>query len=302
MSKLVPLLLCGMLLFARGAAAQEMTAEKLLSFADHLFEQGDYYRAITEYERVIFLYPELPLARSARLQIAVCYFKGNKLDVAIARFRDLAQSYSGEEVGRKALFLLGEACFQNRDYAEAADVFRKYIATYPGDERIDAARVKLGWSLLRQGKWQEAAEEFRSIPAGSSLRTQAEWYAAEAETYPDVPKKSPALAGSLSAVLPGAGQLYIDRPGDAAASFLVNGAFLWATVEAFRRGDDAVGGIFLFFEAGWYTGNIYNAVNGAYKYNRISQQQYLDHIENRYTVSYYHDVRGGNEVALTIRF
>lgn len=302
MRKIVPLLLCGVLLFARGSSAQEMTADKMLSFADHLYEQGDYYRAITEYERVIFFYPDRPAAKTARFQIALSYFKGNKLDVAIARFRALAEDYPGDEIGKKSLFLLGEACYQKRDYAEAADVFRKFIASYPGDQHADTARVKHGWSSLRQGKWQEAEDEFRKVPAGSSLRTQAEWFAAEAETYPGIPKKSPALAGGLSAILPGAGQLYVDRPGDAAASFLLNGAFLWATVEAFHRGENAVGGVFLFFETGWYAGNIYNAVNGAYKYNRLSQQRYLEGIENQYTISYYHDVRGSNVVAFTARF
>src|SRR3990170_2027757 len=42
--------------------AQESSPEKIMSFADHLYEQGDYYRAITEYERVIFFYPKHPLA------------------------------------------------------------------------------------------------------------------------------------------------------------------------------------------------------------------------------------------------
>ncbi len=301
MKVFLPALLCTAFLFARWAPAHEMTADTMLSFADHLFEQGDYYRAITEYERVIFFYPDTPLAKTARLQIALSYFKGEKLDAAIERLRDLAERYRGDETGKKALFLLGEACYRRRDYAEAADVFRKFIATYPDDERADTARVKLGWSSLRQGQWKEAGAEFRTVPAGSPLRAQAEWYAGEAEAYPAIPTKSPGLAGGLSAVLPGAGQLYVNRPGDAAASFLLNDAFLWATVDAFHRGEPAVGGIFLFFETGWYVGNIYNAVNNAYKYNRLSQQRYLEGVENRYTLSYSHNA-GSTLVALTVRF
>ena len=296
------LLLLGMLLFGPAAFAEEMPAEKILSFADHLFEQGDYYRAITEYERVIFFYPDHPLARTARFQIASAYLKGDRLDQAIERFRAINQDLPGETLGRRAYFMLGEAYLQKREYDRAADVFSSYIERYPGDERADAARIKLGWSYLRQGKWRQASEEFQKLPPDSPLHAQAEGLAGESLSYPDIPKKSPTLAGGLSAVLPGAGQLYVERPGDALVSFLLNGAFIWATVEAFHNDNKVTGGILLFFEAGWYLGNIYNAVGGAYKYNRRSEQQFMDGLQGRYGIAYFHDGSGRNMVGLTMRF
>ena len=38
-------------------------------------------------------------------------------------------------------------------------------------------------------------------------------------------------------------------------------------LRAFDSGNEAVGGLLLFFEAGWYTGNIYNAASNAHKFN-----------------------------------
>jgi outer membrane protein assembly factor BamD (BamD/ComL family)/TM2 domain-containing membrane protein YozV len=295
-------LLCGMLLCSHAVVAEELPAGKMLSFADHLFEQGDYYRAITEYERVIFFYPDLPQAKQARFQIAHAYLKGEKFDQAIARFRALADEYRNEELGRKSLSMVGEAYYQKRDYGRAADVFTVFIETYPDDTRADSARVMLGWSHLRQGDWQEAGGEFQKVPAGSSLRKQAEGLAEESKNYPDIPKKSPLLAGGLSAVLPGAGQLYVGRPGDAAVSFLLNGVFILATVEAFHHDNNAAGGILLFFESGWYLGNIYNATGSAHKYNRQAEQRYMEDLQGRYGISYSRDGRGTNIVALTLRF
>jgi TM2 domain-containing membrane protein YozV len=46
-------------------------------------------------------------------------------------------------------------------------------------------------------------------------------------------------------MLPGSGQLYIDRPGDALAAFLLNGVFILATVEAFRHDNNVTGGILI---------------------------------------------------------
>lgn len=296
------LALCLLFLFSQAVIADEMPVEKMFAFAENLFGQGDYYRAITEYERVIFFYPDHPLAKKARFQVAHCYFKGDRLDQAVERFRALSQELPGEEVGRKAYFMLGEAYYQKREYSRAADIFAAYIETYPGDERIDAARIKIGWSYLRQGQWRQAAEEFQKLPPDSPLHAQAEGLAEGSEKYPGIPTKSPGLAGGLSAVLPGAGQLYVNRPGDALMSFLLNGAFIWATVEAFHHDNNVTGGILLFFESGWYLGNIYNAVNGANKYNRRTEQQFLDGLKDKYHVAYINDGRGGNLVAFTLRF
>ena len=288
--------------FAAPGRAQEMTPEKMLSFADHLFEQGDYYRAITEYERLIFFHPGHPLARTAKFQIALSYSRGDKFSQAIQRFRALSEEYPDNETGRKSLYLLGETYYQKKDYTQAIDVLERFLATYPDDARRDAARIRIGWAYLRQGNWQQASAEFQKLPVDSSLSAQAEGLATDAKAYPEIPKKSPALAAGLSAVLPGAGQLYVGRPADAAVSFLLNGFFIWATVEAFQHDNNVTGGILLFFESGWYLGNIYNAASSAHKDNRRAEQDFLDRLSNRYSLSYMRDGRGNSLLAITMRF
>jgi len=297
------ILLLGLLVLSGASAyALEQSAEQLFSFAEHLFGQGDYYRAITEYERVIFFYPDHPLSLTARFQIATAYFKGDRFEQALERFRELNREHPNEETGRRAYFMLGEVYYQMRDYGRAIDVFTTFIETAPGDRQADAARIRIGWAYLRQGNWREASAEFRKLPPDSPLHDQGEELAGGALAYPGIPKKSPSLAGGLSAVLPGAGQLYIGRPGDAVVSFLLNGAFIWAAVEAFQNDDKVTGGILLFFETGWYLGNIYNAVSGAHKYNRRSEQQFLDGLQGRYALSYLNDGGGRNFIGLTMRF
>lgn len=272
------------------------------SFADSLFDRGDYYRAITEYERVIFFYPELPIAKTSRFQIALSYFKAEKFDQAISQFRALAKDYPDQETGRKSLFMVGEAYYEKRDYLRAVDVYTTFIESYPADPYAGKARLRIGWAYLHQGYWQQAQEEFQKVPPGTPLRKQAEGLAEDVKKYEDIPRKSPALAGGLSAVLPGSGQLYVGRPGDAAAAFLLNGAFIWATAEAFHNHNNVTGGILLFFESGWYLGNIYNVVSGAHKYNRRSEQQFMDDLEGRYDVGLSFDGQGRNMLMFSMRF
>jgi TolA-binding protein len=56
----------------------------------------------------------------SRFQVANSYFKGEKLAQSIECFRVLAVDYPNEELGRKSLFMLGEAYYQKRDYTRAA--------------------------------------------------------------------------------------------------------------------------------------------------------------------------------------
>lgn len=300
-SLLIPVLLA--LLFGPPAvSAADRESERIMAFADHLFEQADYYRAITEYERLLFHYPEDPLAGKARFRIALCYFRGDRLLPAIERFRALAEAHHGKDLGRDALFMLSEAHLLNKDYPAVRAACRSFLAAYPADPRADACRIRIGWSFLREGDWRAAAEAFNTLPQDSPLREDAVGLAAAALRYPEIPKKSPALAGGLSAALPGAGQLYTGRPRDAVTAFLLNGIFIWGAVEAFRNDNETTGGILLFFEAGWYAGNIYNAVSNAHKYNRRAERAYLEQLGSQYGLTLSRAADGTPVLALSMTF
>ncbi|MDD4737561.1 MAG: hypothetical protein PHP44_15790 [Kiritimatiellae bacterium] len=73
-----------------GLAVGTGEADEVLGFADHLFEQTDYYRAITEYERYLFFMPESPRAPWVRYRIAESYLRGEQYEEAMLRFGKLA--------------------------------------------------------------------------------------------------------------------------------------------------------------------------------------------------------------------
>lgn len=276
--------------------AHDPSADDTAAFADHLFETGDYYRAITEYERVAFSHPGTAAAERARFQIAMSYYRGGKFAIAARGFRDLAERGPDGALARQAALMAAESDYRNGDDRSAIAALDAFLGKYPADPERDRALILLGRCHLRGGDWKRAAEVFESVPAGSAAGGAAAGLAGGARRYPDVPTKSPALAGTLSAVLPGAGQLYVGRRGDAAAAFLLNALFVWAAVESFDRGNDVAGGILLAFEAGWYSGNVFNAVGSAHKYNRRARQEYLDDLQNRYGRS-----EGGTPGAIFVR-
>lgn len=282
--------------------ALELTAERTLAFADQLFEQGDYYRAITEYERVVFYYPDAPSANTARYQIALAYQKGEKWSLALERFRALADRHAGEALGAQALYQLGETYYLKKDYNLALDVFDDFLRRYPDNPETDAARIRRGVCYLQLRDWVLASAEFERLPEGSPARQLSLKLGDGTGGNPEIDRKSPALAGSLSAMLPGAGQLYVERPTDALTSFLLNGLFIWGAVESFEHGNYATAGLLTAIESTWYVGNIYNAASSAHKYNRHQEQEFIERLQGEFGIACYRDGQGRNLLALTLRF
>jgi TM2 domain-containing membrane protein YozV len=146
------------------------------------------------------------------------------------------------------------------------------------EETTVKAFYALGVLYAEIGKPKEAKENFKKLGGNSAYIDLSKKLTEEVDQYRAAKKKNPAAAGIL-AIIPGLGHLYCERPRDALVSFLVNGAFIWGTVESFRQEQYVLGGILAFFELGWYMGNIYSAVGSAYKHNRYQEKMFLEKME-----------------------
>ena len=96
-----------------------------------------------------------------------------------------------------------------------------------------------------------------------------------------MPLKSPALAGTLSAFLPGAGQLYDGTWQAGAMAFVLNALFLSATLELEDKGlhrSALVGGLIFSIT---YVGNIFNAAESARVYNQNYYKKEIDDERDR---------------------
>ncbi|MBI4640031.1 MAG: tetratricopeptide repeat protein [Candidatus Tectomicrobia bacterium] len=256
--------------------------EKLLGFADSLFSEGEYYRAITEYKRFLFYYSGHPLAPYALYRVGLSYFRGEEWEKAIVAFREVHQEYRESEFAQLSLFMVGESFYNQRNYEASIEAYQEVIKVYEGEEVAERSRYKIGWSYIQRKQWREATEAFSTIPSGSRYYPSAIELAKEVKEGEELPQKSPLLSGLFSAFLPGSGQFYTGRKRDGTASFLLNASFLAAAITALKKGNDGAAGVLLFFEAGWYVGNIYGAVNSAHKFNLDRHRQFLNDLQRKH--------------------
>ena len=274
----------------RESPAQDLpVAEKQFAFAESLFGEKDYFRAITEYKRFLFLYPgDSDRAEAAQFRIGECYLRAERWEEAIEAFNVFLRRYPESVRVDEALLFRGTAEKKLKRFSEALSSFDTVVDRDTRKYR-DRGVYEGALLLLEQGDWPQARERFLRVSGENPLARPAVVYSGGLEKEGEIPTKSPAVAGTLAALLPGAGHLYTDRPKDALIAFLLNGAFIWAAIELFDDGNAVAGGVVTFFELGWYTGNIYSAVSSAHKYNRRMREDFLRILEEKALLSKHYD-------------
>jgi tetratricopeptide (TPR) repeat protein len=263
-------------------------ATQQFAFSEALFSEGDYYRAITEYKRFIFFFPQHKLVEKSTFRIAESYFKAKKWIEAVDAFSTFHAKYPQSLKAMGALYLKGLAEKELKQYQSALLTFKEIIranTTYP----VDKAIYQSALVLMEMEDWKKAGQTFSLVPRGSTLFSSAYIMSSGLERIDDIPQKSPAAAGILAAILPGTGHLYTERYRDALLAFLLNGAFIWAAIELFQHDNPVAGGIVTFFELGWYTGNIYSAISSAHKYNKRTKGDFIQHLKDSSGCTISHD-------------
>ncbi|UCG64257.1 MAG: tetratricopeptide repeat protein, partial [Deltaproteobacteria bacterium] len=85
-------------------ASQEIVLDsgRQLQFAEQYFQRGEYYRAIGEYERLIYFFPDSPEVELAKYRIGLSYLKGEQYEQAIEAFQALIEEYEDTEYAFKS--------------------------------------------------------------------------------------------------------------------------------------------------------------------------------------------------------
>lgn len=252
----------------------------VLGFADSLFAEGDYYRAIGEAKRFVYLHPQDARVPEARLLIGRSYLAGEQWAAAAASLEALALEVSTGKVGADAAFALADARMGSADYDLAALEYRRFAEDFPSDERAAFADLRTAWARIfaadvlavrepAQGQvaFASVARSLKTLPPTHGEAERAKALAAGADKLARLPRRSPAAAGVMSAVIPGLGQVYASRYADGLIAFVVNGLFIGGAYESFNRGNNVAGAVLVLFEMGWYSGNIYSAINSAHRFN-----------------------------------
>lgn len=258
----------------------DTTGAQIYGFGLHLFQLGDYYRAITELKRFTLLFPQHPQYSAAQILLGLALQEDRQYEEATGYFQRLERQ--PDDVALVAAFKLGELHFVQRHYSQAAQHFHSLLTTTPESPLAARSTYLFGLSLALEGQVERAQRVLDRLPAEHDFARQALALQDELRSIAWPEEKSPQLAGVLSGILPGAGHLYVGKPLHAIGAFVLNSLFLTGAAYAFHEGLEATAGILLFFEAGWYLGTINSAMQEARNVNSQARQAVTEHLRSTY--------------------
>jgi len=249
-----------------------------IDYADHLFRDGDYYRSITEYRRYLYLTRGAGAeSHRAALAIGEAYLRSRQLEAAAAQFESVAERTVDEEVRAVALLSAGRAHLLNERPLLAAA--RLAACRQLSSERAgvaDEALFLLGWARLGQRDWDSARSAFAEVATAGGARAAAAAQAIEhLERRGNFQQKSPVIAGLLS-LIPGVGHMYLGQWAVGFAALFWNALFVFATGYSIWTQEWGVAAVLGVFELSWFSGTMFGALNGAFRYNQDVVNNWLD--------------------------
>jgi putative component of membrane protein insertase Oxa1/YidC/SpoIIIJ protein YidD len=245
----------------------ERKAESDLDFADYLFQSQDYVRAIGEYKRLLFFYPDTQdnIKEYIQLMLGESYLTIKNYQQALRYFSLRENHYIN--YNRARLY------YEQGDYLKTRDELDSIIEMGFDEQHI----VLYGLSFFKEHDFSSGVRFFQQhAPREASVINELCNFDGK-----NIRKRSRVASTLSSTVIPGLGQIYSGRWGDGLYSFLtVVGSGLIANYYYHHDESRIKFSIFTFLTAFFWAGNVYGANISARDYNLFQVKKYLQKIEN----------------------
>ncbi len=284
------------------AARISISSQEQFDFAMEYMEQEEYLLAVGELKRFVHFFPDNEDIPRAWYLIGTCRVRLAQYQKAAEAFSRVFRSGPDQEIRQKTMLAVGNMLTKQGKSTQAEDYYRQLLKRDLEPEVRGRVLYRLGWTELEAGRWQEASSKFNRVPEKSDCYQVSRDLADKSLQGASLPYKDPVKAGIMAALLPGLGHAYVHRYKDAAMAFAVNSLFILAAWESFEEDHQVLGGMLLFVELGWYTGNIYSGVNVTHKHNRKVKKDFLQELKEHSKISLGVNQQGGLGLGLSFCF
>lgn len=268
-------------LFAANAGPDFSKPQTFLNLADAFADEGDYYRAITEYKKVIHLFPRYEKLDWVHFQIGRMYYEGGKFPQAKHELLPLTDG-SDKRLKFLAYNYIALSYYENAEYGNAERLFGE-LRTDPQGEayRLDytiygsmaaAGKRRFGEAhermLTAKKSWQE--KSLQASPNSPAAAQYEEFFKTSIpllEKASELSTKSPYWAIFFAAIFPGGGHFFLREWDTGIVSLSLVGGAAFLAYDGFRNESAVQSIIFTTFATGAYIGQIYSSYRTARKYN-----------------------------------
>jgi len=250
----------------------ETFQEKQKKFTLELYKGERYFDSIAEARRLQLFYKHEALDYF----IYSAYFHKGEYGAVVNNYKYRDET---SELKLPAALLVSRSYFELGNMGGSAGVIEHYTYEDGGAFRLDLFNIRIDPFLYTDDYESIRREIALADPFLADdynfVKLRKELLARESITT-----KSPAGAAVMSALLPGAGQVYSGYYSAGVLSFISVAAFLAGGIHYKKDGNDSRGGVLLFFSGLFYTGNIYGAYNAASLANEGMFREYIGSVNS----------------------
>lgn len=270
------LLFCFFIVFNSWSQEDLFDLNNSKKYADYLLSSGQYEASISEFERVVFLDTT---DLEAKLKLISSYRLGEQFEKGVKRVPFLFEE--PKDMPRPHALEYSKLLMSARSW-EAARGFWNTSSKLPEQDK----HLLQSTLFIFESDFVKAQEALNMIQTvGNPLK---DGYTSIVESGLNGKRKSPFLAGLLSATIPGLGKVYTGDWKDAIVSLIFTGGMAFQAVRNFNNhgSNDFRPWAYTTIGTGFYIGNIVGSVKSAKDRNR-KRINLLQHEASDYFNSYY---------------
>jgi len=261
-------------------------AQSKMEYADWLFSEQDYFRAITEYKELFYYSKGMDTKNECLLKISKAYLKSNKFKSSI-RYSSLLLNRPNLSVQQisKANNFIGLSYYGLKVFSMAEDYFKK-------TENSDTTGFSLFYLALmdaEKNRYKEASLKYFNVNQNypnSDVAELSKQLSNDVLKGYEVKSRNSYLASLLSTIIPGTGQIYCNHYYDGIQAFLYVSAFAFASYACYKydnkfNNNYANTYIAISITSLFHIGNIIGAQRTASYYNLKHRQKFLNQIREK---------------------
>lgn len=252
-----------------------IAAEDPLTLGTHFFELENYDAAITEFKRFIFFHPDDPRVAEVYQKIGLAYRQQGLLEKAVDALRNAILYAVDSEVKSEYQLELAVTLIGSQNYDLARLELIKVTIRNPSGPLHQRALFLQAVAHIYQFRWEEAREVLAKYTTDEKLNMLF-------DEATHLPRKSTIATYVLSAILPGAGQVYAGNWRSGLNALALNGALGFVAIDAVldkHYVDAALWTYFVFMR--YYLGNFHHAKKAVNEFNENTSRRAADNILKR---------------------
>lgn len=225
--------------------------ENIKKFADHLFCEGDYLRAIEQYELI-----------KKNLDNDTIEFKAMLGYSSLGLYQESNEIFEG--VNDKSNFYADAYLLSLKNQLLIASrlINDSSISSFNSIQMKSFSKLTT-ISMLYDDEFDIPKEKFISTFDEEERNSVSSFYDYKVEPQ----YKSPTCAGIMSAIIPGSGKMYVGEWGDGITALIVTSLFAFLAYDNFSADHTTRAWIFTGLGAFFYAGNIYGSIASAQIFN-----------------------------------